>query len=159
MDVNVKMEVHQLSASFTADYPVEKYPELMYKQTRPYSCLTIDTDTNYYICIPYRTNILHNNAFKFRGTKRSQSHTSGLDYSKIVLVQKTTYFDSQGAHVDQDEYNETRKNIKKISTDAIRYVNGYINHHNGTKVLHPKEYARKYQYSTLKYFHNILNLK
>ena len=31
-------QLYLLSAKFAADYPLAKYPELMYKQARPYTC-------------------------------------------------------------------------------------------------------------------------
>ena len=76
----------------------------------------------------------------------------------MVLIQKRTYLDAGKVVVDQDEYTETVRNIRKIAGEAVGYLEGYIQHINGNKVLHPKEYARKYQYSTLPYFHDIMNL-
>lgn len=39
------VDVYLLSSKFINDYPLSKYPELMYKHGRPYSCLLIDTTT------------------------------------------------------------------------------------------------------------------
>ena len=159
MGIEVLAEVYRLTEDFMNDYPLSEYPELMYKIGRPYNCLLVDVHLDdYFIFIPYRTNIRHNNAFKFKGTERSRKHSSGLDYSKIVLVRKYEYGTNKNAVVDQDEYNETRKNLQKIATEAVAYIDGYVNHCNGTKVLHPKEFDRKYKYSTLPYFHDLLNL-
>jgi len=156
MDFDV--EIYQLSAEFIKDYPAAQYPELMCKKGRPYSCLLVDLHQDYFICIPYRSSIQHNNAFLFRGTRRSKRTRSGLDYSKIVLIREEQYLDSAKAVVDQDEYTETLKNIKRIVGGAVDYVDTYINHVSGKKPLHPKEYQRKYQYSTLPYFHDIMGI-
>lgn len=159
MDVEVLMDVCRLTEDFTKDYPLSQYPELMYKIGRPYNCLLVDVHLDdYFIFIPYRSHIRHNNAFKFRGTQRSKENQSGLDYSKIVLISKYEYGTAKNTVVDQDEYNETRKNIQKIATDAVAYIDDYVNHCNGTKVLHPKEFDRRYKYSTLPYFHDLLKL-
>ena len=50
------------------------------------------------------------------------------------------------------------KNISTIVQDVLEYVNTYVNHKNGTAPLHPREYARKYGFSTLPYFDDILGL-
>lgn len=67
------------------------------------------------------------------------------------------YIDSTKAAVtDNDEYVEMETNLQKITEEVLLYVNNYINHINGTKPLHPREFNRRYNYSTLRYFHNIL---
>ena len=37
-----EVAIYQLSTEFIRDYPSHRYPELMYKKGRPYSCLLID---------------------------------------------------------------------------------------------------------------------
>ena len=156
--LNVEVEIYQLSEQFLRDYPAEQYPELMCKRGRPYSCLLIDLHFDYYICIPYRSSIRHKNAYLFTGTQRSLRTKSGLDYSKIVLIQKKIYLNDKNVVVDQDEYTETIRNIKRIAGEAVEYIEGYIHHVDGTKLLHPRAYDRKYKFSTLPYFHDILGL-
>lgn len=63
MEFDVK--IYQLSSDFQKDYPTGRYPELMCKKGRPYSCLLVDLHQDYFICIPYRSSIQHNNAFLF----------------------------------------------------------------------------------------------
>lgn len=159
-DVRVLMDVCRLTESFMNDYPLAQYPELMYKAGRPYNCLLVDIHVDdYFIFIPYRTHIRHDNAFKFKGTERSKHNESGLDYTKIVLIRKYNYATVQNTVIDQDEYNETRKHIQRIADEAVWYIDGYVKHHNGTKVLHHREYDRRYKYSTLRYFHDLLGLQ
>ena len=76
----------------------------------------------------------------------------------MVLVEKTEYLDSAYVVVDQDEYNETIRNIKKIAGEVLDYLEDYIHHADGSRTLHPREYARKYQYSTLPYFHDVMKI-
>lgn len=73
-------QVYLLSKKFLQDYPVNIYPELMYKRGRPYTCLLIDKHDGYFICVPFRSSITHGNAFLFKSTTRSQRTKSGLDY-------------------------------------------------------------------------------
>ena len=148
-----------LSTQFTQDYPHAQYPEIMYKQGRPYSCLLIDTHDDYYICVPFRTSISRNNAFFFKNTQRSKRSRSGLDYEKIVLIKDESYLDYQTkAIVDGDEYKEAITNQDKIARAATKYVDEYVAHVKGEKVLHPREYDRRYRFSTLPYFHDSMGI-
>lgn len=150
--------VLQLSNEFMTDYPSNRYPELMTKQGRPYTCLLIDTCQNYLICIPFRSSIGHKNAFFFTGTQRSRQSHSGLDYSKVVLIKKKEYIDTVSVVVDQDEYNEARANLPDIEKEIVEYIETYVNHINGSISIHRREYERKYKFSTLPYFHDVLGL-
>lgn len=150
-------ELSLLSLKFTQNYPPAAYPELMHKHGRPYTCLLIDLHYDYFICIPFRSSIGHKNAFMFTGTARSKKTKSGLDYSKIVIIKNFDYFDLNAkAIVDQDEYAEMMRNLPTIVEEANDYVKAYINHINGTVPMHPRAFLRKYQYSTLPYFHDIM---
>lgn len=44
-----------------------------------------------YICVPFRSHIHHKNAFLFKNTERSKIDSSGLDYSKTVLIRPEDY--------------------------------------------------------------------
>lgn len=151
-------DIYLLSPKYIKDYPLAKYPELMYKQGRPYNCLLIDTHYDYFICVPYRSYINHQNAFLFKGTERSKRTKSGLDYSKLVLIKDDEYLDTKKAIIDRDEYKETIKHLPRIVKEVEDYITTYVSHVDGTMPLHPKEYARKYQFSTLPYFHDILKI-
>ena len=151
------VEVSRLSKHFYEKYPKAQYPEILEKESRTYACLLIEFH-EYFICIPYRTNVLHANAYHFKTSKRSVSHKSGLDYSKIAIINNKDYIENQPATIDKDEYNETMINIDKIVTQAITYVEAYIKHINQTRILHQREFFRKYNFSTLPYFHDILGL-
>lgn len=155
MEYNV--EILRLSNSFYADYSAVQYPELLKKAERPYACLMINI-RDYYICIPYRTHIDHSNAYHFRYSARSKNNKSGLDFSKIAIVNNCEYIDKTPALIDKDEYNETMINIDKIVSDSQKYIDCYIAHISKTKPIHEKEFLRKYKYSTLPYFHDILGL-
>jgi len=152
------VEVRRLSAQFAAAYPPSKYPEILYKPERPYTCLLIDTHEDYLICVPFRSHISHNNVYLFKNTKRSQRSRSGLDYSKIALISKSDYIDDTPAVVDQDEYAEVMQNIEKIISEIRTYINTYTEHIKGTRVLHPKAFSRYYKFSTLPYFHDVLGI-
>lgn len=112
----------------------------------------------YFVCVPYRTEISHTYAYHFKNSVRSRSHKSGLDYTKIVIIDKSEYIDNCDALVDQDEYKETMINLDKIKAEALKFVEDYVAHMSGTKILHQREFQRRYGYSPLKYFHNELGV-
>lgn len=157
--MNYRVSILQLSSAFMRDYPESQYPELMTKQGRPYTCLLIDTHDNYLICIPFRSSIGHNNAYLFTNTVRSRRTRSGLDYSKVVLIQKAEYIDAAQAVVDQDEYTEMQTHVHEIVEEIVAYIEAYIMHVNGEHPIHRREFERKYKYSTLPYFHDILGIQ
>ncbi|MBP3678381.1 MAG: hypothetical protein J6I97_08565, partial [Agathobacter sp.] len=117
------------------------------------------THYDYFIAVPYRSEIAHKYAFHFKKSKRSRQHKSGLDYTKIVILDKTEYLDIKDAIIDRDEYNETMINLERIKEEALVFVEDYINHVNGTEKLHELEFERRYKYSTLKYFHKEMGLE
>lgn len=84
-------QIYTLSDIFYNDYPHSGFPEILDKPDRPYNCLLIETSYDYYICIPYRSRIVHNNAYIFHSTERSRRSRSGLDYSKMVIIKKSEH--------------------------------------------------------------------
>ena len=150
-------QIYLLSSKFMNDYPAVKYPELLDKSTRPYTCLLVNTHYDYYIGVPFRSNITHSNAYKFNAAN-SVRPSPGLDYSKIVIIQDANYIDVP-ALVDKNEYNELMNNHTKIVNGAVNYVETYTNHIKCVKVIHPREFSRRYAFSTLKYFHKELGIQ
>lgn len=156
MEYNV--EILRLSKEFYDSYPKSEYPELLQKAERPYACLLIELRNDYYICIPYRTHIDHQNSYRFKKSIRSKENKSGLDYTKIAIVNDRDYIDKKPALIDKDEFNETMINLDKIVSSALKYIDTYICHISGDKPIHEKEFVRKYKYSTLPYFHKELGI-
>lgn len=151
-------QILRLTDLFYKRYPSPPYREMLKKQKRAYNCLLFQTYYNYFICIPYRSEISHSFSYLLKKSKRSKQHNSGLDYTKILIINKTEYLDNKDAIIDKDEYVETIKNFEKIKSDALKYVEDYVAHINKSNVLHPAEFNRKYGFSTLCYFHEELGL-
>ncbi len=151
-------QILRLTDSFYNLYPNPPFKEMLKKKQRAYNCLLFQTHYDYFICIPYRTEIRHEYAFHFKRTNRSKVHKSGLDYSKIVIISESEYIDSKDAIIDKDEYKETVKNIEQIKSEALSYVEDYIMHIRGIRKLHKKEFERRYGFSTLQYFHHELGI-
>lgn len=151
-------QILRLSDEFYRDYPNPPYAEILKKPKRGYTCLLLQSNNGYYICIPYRSHISHRYAFHFHHTKRSKKQRSGLDYTKIVIITDREYLGTENIVIDQDEFVETRKNIRYIARNADKYVEDYIKHMRGKDLLDVREFRRKYGCSTLVYFHKELNI-
>lgn len=50
------------------------------------------------------------------------------------------------------------KNLEKIKRDALQFVEDYVKHQTGEKILDEKEFKRRYRFSSLQYFHNELGI-
>ena len=152
-------QILQLADLFYKHYPNPPCTEILKKQKRAYNCLLFQTHYDYFICIPYRSEIQHSYAYLFKNSIRSKKHKSGLDYTKILIINKTEYLDNKDALIDKDEYKETVKNFERIKREALQYVEDYVEYKNKRKYIHPKEFRRKYTFSTLPYFHKELGIK
>lgn len=151
-------QILKLTDDFYSAYPNPPFKEILKKEQRAYNCLLFQTHYDYFICIPYRTEIRHEYAFHFTTTTRSKAHKSGLDYSKIVIIEKTDYIDSTNAIIDKDEFNETMVNLERIKGEALKFVEDYVEHVKGIKLLHKREFSRRYGFSPLRYFHKELGI-
>ena len=152
-------QILKLTDVFYRESPNPLYNEILKKNNRAYNCLLFQSHYDYFICIPYRSEISHKYAFHFTNTTRSKEHKSGLDYSKIVIITKTDYIDSVDAIIDKDEFKETMVNLKQIKKEALDFVEDYVLHMKGIKMLHEREFERRYGFSSLKYFHRELGIK
>ncbi len=151
-------QILKLLPSFYAQYPNPPYVELMKKESRRYTCLLFQSHYDYFICIPFRSNVNHPYAYHFRKSARSRHSHSALDYTKIVILNNTLHLDKVPGYVDKDEYLETLRNIERIKEEALEYVETYVNQSNGQSIIHPKEFTRRYSKSSLQYFHNELGI-
>lgn len=124
-------QILKLTNTFYNAYPNPPYIEILKKQQR---------------------------AYKFTSSSRSILHKSGLDYTKIVIINRNEYIDSIDALIDHDEYVETMLNLRRIKREALEFVEDYVAHCKGERVLAPEEFRRRYRFSPLKYFHTELGL-
>ena len=152
-------QIMSLSMQFYKDYPSKLYPEILSKNTRHYYVAVIKL--NYlkgkYICIPFRSEMNHNNGYKFRFSKRSKIHKSGLDFSKLVIITNLKYLEKDTC-IDADEFLEMLKNDDIITRKLIRYIDEYKAILTGNLKVDQQYFNRRYKYSTLKYFHKELGI-
>ncbi|MCD7894215.1 MAG: hypothetical protein LUG60_11055 [Erysipelotrichaceae bacterium] len=152
-------EIRRLSRKFYSDYSHSLYPEILTKINRNYNIVIFELDclSECYVCIPFRSEMHHNNGYRFRYSKRSKKHFSGLDFSKLVIITKIIYI-GESTMIDSDEFNEFYAYKDYIHNNLKKYICDYVNHYKGTKIMNKREFNRKYQYSTLKYFHKELGI-
>ena len=150
-------EIKKLSPSFYSDYPVTVYHEILEKTDRPYDVIVFETDEDYYVCVPFRTYLNHNQGFHFYPAPLPTGENPGLDYSKMVIIKRDDYIGGP-ALIDTAQMSCFNANIATIQKEIFEYLEEYINHVNGTKMLHPSKFKRKYQFSSLKYFHTELGI-
>lgn len=142
-----------LTKDFFNDYPSALYPEIEQKDNRPYIVILIEIEDNYF-ALPLRTNVKHNNCYKFKNSSRATISSTGVDYSKAVIVNDEKYIGSE-AKIDKKEYIEIENNINTIIKRFEKYVKNYY-----TFIKYPENerLAKQYRYSTLQYFHDKLGI-
>lgn len=152
-------QVLKLTQQFYDRYPNPPYEEIESKEGRSYDCLLIQSHYDYFICIPFRSRVNHKYAFHFKHSARSQKGRSALDYSKSVIVNNMDYIDSNPGIVDADEYSEMMRNMDRIVREVLAYVDDYVSYCNKSeKHISDEEFQRRYRYSSLQYFHEILGV-
>lgn len=153
MNRNKHYKLNYLSEAFYEKYTSAQFPEIETKYNRPYMVMLIKIDNNTF-AVPFRTNIRHSNCYKFKQTTRQTDTVTGLDYSKAVIVNDSAYI-GDVARINDKEYDELDRNYYIIIKRFKKYVSGYIDFINGKS----DEYTiKRYKYTTLKYFHNELNI-
>lgn len=154
-------ELMHLSTEFYKEYDAIKYPEILNKPLRVYDVAVFDGPGDYYICIPFRSDMnKKSSAYYFKNSLRSKRGRSGLDFEKMVIVKDTKYLnDKDPVYIDSDEYNEFASNKKFIESQAIKYLLRYIKHITGEKPLSKDQYRKNYQFTSLKYFHKELGIE
>lgn len=145
--MNKTFQLNRLSEKFYKDYNGAQFPEIEQKTTRPYMVLLIELYGNTF-AIPFRTNIRHNQCYKFKNSGRPSDAVTGLDFTKAVIVNNPDYIGTSTT-IDNKEYIELSKKYYFIIKKFKNYVDGYIDFINGRS----NEFSeKKYKFSTLPYF-------
>lgn len=153
-------QVLKLTNKFYEAYPNPPYVEIEAKEARRYNCLLIHTHYDYFICIPFRSRVNHKYCYHFKDSERSRRGKSALDYSKVAIINNSDYIDTVQGIVDSDEYSEMIHNIKRIVSEAVAYVEDYVSYQKGEEDrISEQEFNRRYKFSTLQYYHDILGIK
>jgi protein AbiQ len=147
-------KLHYLSAEFYKKYDTVTYPEIERKTTRPYIVVLVKIDNNTF-ALPLRTNIKHSNCYRFKNSSRPTSSTTGIDFSKAVILNCSEYIGDR-ADIDKKEYIELNDKSVFIVKKFKTYLKGYYKYVSGDI---SKFKADNYKYTTLRYFHKELGLE
>lgn len=150
---NTAFTLNKLSAEFYRDYNSVDYPEIECKQDRPYMVLVVKIESNTF-ALPFRTNIKHNSCYKFQNTNRQTNSSTGIDFSKAVIVNDPKYI-GEAITIDNKEYVELSNKYYFIINKFQTYLNGYIRF---CKEGGNTYTQKRYQYTTLRYFHKELKI-
>ncbi len=85
-------QILKLTDEFYNDYPNPPYKEILEKRRRAYSCIIFQTHYNFFIAVPYRTEISHTYSYRLKTSARSRKHKSGLDYLRRYSYSPLKYF-------------------------------------------------------------------
>jgi len=110
-------QILKLTDAFYNAYPNPPYIEMLKKNQRAYNCLLFQTHYNYFICIPYRSEISHRYAYLFKKSARSRQHKSGLDYTKIVIINKNEYI----AHIMERRIQHPSEFKRRYTYSSLQY--------------------------------------
>ena len=145
------VELRKLSNEFYKAYPHNKFPEMESKLGRPYVVLLVEIN-GVKFAIPLRTNIRHAFCYKFKTSDRKTESSTGIDFSKAVVISNECYLGEE-TDINDKEYLELQEKAFFIINKFKKYVTDYIQF----KKNGGNEYiAKRYLFSTLKYFDKIL---
>ena len=154
METKKTYELHYLTEEFYNKYNASDYPEIEHKKQRPYIVLLVKIDNNIF-ALPLRTNIKHSSCYKFQYSSRPTNSITGIDFSKAVIINEECYI-GESAEIDNKEYVELNDRIAFIISKFRTYIKGYRVYAAGKA----NEFqAKKYKYTTLKYFHSELGIE
>ena len=145
------VELRKLSKDFYKDYPHNEYPEMESKLGRPYVVLLVEIN-NIKFAIPLRTNIHHAYCYKFKTSDRKTESATGIDFSKAVVIISQNYLGEE-TDINDKEYLELQEKAFFIINKFKKYIDDYIKYKKSGGNEHV---AKRYMYSTLKYFDDIL---
>ena len=138
------MEFRYLSSKFYADYPSNKYPELMHKEKRPYT-QTIVALGNLKFAVPLRSNIPHDGNVLWT----NKSCRCGLDFTKAVLILDEDYIGDTQVQIRQDEYKKLLGKEHIVQQKMAKCIEDYKKAKKNIHKAHNRQYC---SYSTLQYF-------
>lgn len=145
--------LNKLSAGFYEAFPEDAYSEIERKQSRPYVVLVIETEGERF-ALPLRTNIRHNCCYRFKNTGRCTESSTGIDFTKAVVISDEKYI-GEPVSIDNKEYAELNDKFYFIRGKFRNYLLGYIKFckEGGNDFV-----ARKYRFTTLRYFKEELGI-
>lgn len=133
-----------LSDKFFEDYPIDKYPEMMIKENRPYT--QVITDVNgLKFAIPLRSGISHSSDVLW--TNKQARH--GLDFTKAVLILDDKYISDEKVYIRTNEHKHLLGKERRVKEKMEKCIENYKKAKEHIEEKHNAEYC---SFSTLQYF-------
>ena len=129
MNRNKNYKINYLSEQFYIDFNNSEYPEIENKTDRPYMVMLIQIENNTF-AIPFRTRISHKHGYRFANSSRKTNKSTGLDFTKAVIVNDIKYI-GLSARINDSEYNELDINHYIIIKRFKKYISEYIKYKKG----------------------------
>ena len=148
--MNLNKELRFLNDRFYKE--TKEFSEILHKPQRPYAIALFEID-HLQFAIPFRTNISHPYAYKFKNFTSKKN--SGLDFSKAVIIEKDKL--GNQAFIDNQEYLEFSKRRAIIAKRFFKFLENYKKW-----IENPTTYQYKVKslkYCTLQYYHQKLGIK
>ena len=146
-------KISYLTKEFYRNFTEDKFPEILHKENRPYLVFIVKVENNTF-AIPFRTNVTHQYSYRFKNTDKATDTSTGLDFSKAVIVNENLYIGND-ASIDKKEFIELENKVYFIIKKFSNYVKNYIRY---TKDKNTEMLDKKYKFSSLQYFNKELGI-
>lgn len=143
------MKYIYLSQEFYDKYPQTHFPEIEYKDNRPYAMIEINID-NRIFAIPLRSSAKHKWKYPLKSTPNS-----GLDYKKAIYISDSKYISDKTPIIRQVDFNYLKGKDEIIEHKFMLYLKEYVEAIESTDLN--KQGAVRC--STLPYFTDIIDYK
>ncbi|MEG0374290.1 MAG: hypothetical protein RR547_11050 [Raoultibacter sp.] len=118
--ISEEYELRYLSCKFYSDFPHDLFPEILYKNSRPYAVFLVLIHGVKW-AVPFRSHINHSYCFRTCPPKKC-----GIDYSKGVVIADDSYLEIDiDVVVNQAEFNNLKGNQKLVLKGFRNYLKSY----------------------------------
>ncbi|MED1108072.1 type III toxin-antitoxin system TenpIN family toxin [Bacillus paramycoides] len=153
-----QIKLHQLTQDFYSEHghlvevADKKKDGTFSDKGRGYGVLMLKVK-GYKFAIPLRSKMKHKENFTTKiYTENGAKLRKGLDYSKAVIITDERFVSTAVFKIEQDEFLKIAKAEIRIIQSFEKYVERYVTAYNAGD----SNILRKYQYSTLKNYHQEL---
>lgn len=156
------MQLKRLDRTFFPDHTHLRNALDLYDGTwdsgkiRGYGFVVIKINKNLTFAIPKRSRIRQKRAFITKRSREKGVYGKGLDYSKALLITRSSYIFHSPFKIAYDEHKKIMNSGSQIRTEFEEYVNDYIGavRSGDQNLLDSKEF----QFTTLVNYHTELGI-
>jgi protein AbiQ len=139
------MKFHYLTKEFYNDYPKDKFPEIMQKDTRPYTQILISSN-DLVFAVPLRSDIKHKDNVLWT----DKNNKCGLDFTKTIIITDEKYIDKLSKpYIRPAEYKHLLGKDRRVVEKVEKFIDDYKEAKLNLSISHN---AELYKFSALQYF-------